>query len=65
MQPCRDALDARARQLGRDRGHERVAAGAVAPAHAAQVAVELAALDEVGERELVGQRAPAVGMRGA
>ena len=39
-------------ELVGERLHERVAAGAVAAAHAAQVAVELAALEEVRERLL-------------
>ena len=42
-----------ARQLARERRDQRVAPRAVARAHAPQVAVELAALEEVGERELV------------
>ena len=47
-----DALDRGVRELVGERLHERVAAGAVAAAHAAQVAVELAALEEVRERLL-------------
>ena len=61
MQPGRDAVDRGVRERLRERLDERVAPRAVAHPHAAQVAVELAALEEVGERELVHARGPAVG----
>ena len=47
-----DALDVGVGQVGLERFDERVAAAAVRAAGASEVAVELAGLDEVGEREL-------------
>ena len=52
----------RARHVRGHRGDERVAPRAVAAAHPPQVAVELPALDEIGERELIGQRSAALAL---
>ena len=61
---CRPAATPPTRDLGQvlgERGDERVAARAVAAARAAQVAVDLAAREQVGERGLVEDRRAAVG----
>ena len=56
MQPGRDPGRLAAGELARERRDQRVAARAVDRAGAAQVAVELAALQEVGQRELLHDR---------
>ena len=56
MQPGRDPAGRADRQLAREGGHERGPAGAVDRPRTAQVTVELAALEEVGERELLDDR---------
>ena len=48
----RRVADGELREASRERAQERRAAARVLGAHPAQVAVELAALEEVGEREL-------------
>ena len=61
VQPGRRAADLVVGQVLAEGRHEPVAPAAVAQAHPAQVAIELAALDERGQRELVERRRAAVG----
>ena len=61
VQPGGDAADGGLRERVGERLDERVAPCAVAGAHAAQVAVELAAGEEVGERVLLDAGGSAVG----
>src|SRR6185312_11501586 len=56
VQAGRDSPDLEVRQLARERAHEHVPPPAVAKAHAAEMPVELAALEEVCERELLEPR---------
>jgi hypothetical protein len=57
VQPGRDAADGGFGERFDERLNERVASCAVAGSHAAQVAVELAAGEEVGERVLLAASA--------
>ena len=61
VQPRGDARRLEAGQLGAQGGEQGVAPPPVDGAHAPQVAVELAAVEEVGERELVEHRRAAIG----
>ena len=58
VQPGGGALAAGLRQQLGEGGDRRVAAGAVDRPHAPQVAGEVAAVDEAGERELLEQAEP-------
>jgi len=56
MQAGRDAEGARARSALRQHRDQPVAPRAVAPAHAPQVAVPVAGLDQLRQRQLLGER---------
>ena len=61
MQARRDPLDLCARQRLAQRCNKRIAARPVADAHPAQVTIELATLDEVGQGTLLDPAGAAVG----
>ena len=56
VEPGGDPLDPRLREMLGERGHDRVATIPVAAAHAAQVAVELTAGDQLRQRHLIEGR---------
>jgi hypothetical protein len=56
VEPRGDTCGLPVGQLGGERGNERVAAATVDTTGTAQVAIELAALEEVGKRELLDDR---------